>query len=104
MPSVRLPYAFPSPLDTERLRMRFMTAGDVDDVYAYHSREDVCRYLPYLPRSYQEVTEKVAQFGAATTLSGDDDYWQLALEHEGHVIGDLFFKIRSVENSTAEIG
>src|SRR3954469_24891597 len=104
MPSVRLPYAFPSPLRTERLLLRTMTPGDVDDVYAYHSREDVCRYLPFPPRSYQEVTEKVAQFATARTLNGEGDYWQLALEHGGQVIGDLYFKLRSVESSTAEIG
>jgi RimJ/RimL family protein N-acetyltransferase len=101
---VHLPYAFPSPLQTERLRLRLMTPGDVDEVYAYQSREDVCRYLPFPPLSYQEVTDKVAQFAAANTLSAGGDYWRLAIEHDRHVIGDFFFKLDSVEHATAEIG
>jgi RimJ/RimL family protein N-acetyltransferase len=101
---VRLPYAFPSPLHTERLRLRTMTLADIDDVHAFQSREDVCRYLTFGPRSYADVAEKVAQFATATTLRGDGDYWQLALEHQGHVIGDLYFSIKNVQNATAEIG
>ena len=49
-PTVNLPYTFPSPLRTERLTLRTMVAGDVDDIYAYQSREDVCRYLTFGPR------------------------------------------------------
>jgi len=104
MPTVRVPYAFPSPLSTERMLLRTITDADVDDIYAYHSREDVCRYLPFEPRSYQEVTEKVAQFAAARIINGDDDYWQLAMERGGQVIGDVYFKLHSVANATAEIG
>ena len=41
----RLPWEFVSPIRTDRLVLRLMTAEDVPDVYAYQSREDVCRYL-----------------------------------------------------------
>ena len=40
-----LPYLFTEPIRTERLVIRPMTLADVDDVFAYQSREDVCRYL-----------------------------------------------------------
>jgi RimJ/RimL family protein N-acetyltransferase len=102
-----LPYTFAGPLRTERLVLRTMTPGDVDDVYAYHSREDVCRYLPFEPRSRDEVVESVDKFSTAVTLSGDGDFWRLAIERAGdtrRVIGDVFFKIDSTVNSTAEIG
>jgi RimJ/RimL family protein N-acetyltransferase len=105
--SVPLPYELCAPLRTERLRLRPMTAADVDDIHAYHSREDVCRYLMYEPRSREEVAEKVAQYSQAIALTGDGDYWQLALERAeapGRVIGDLYFAIESVANATAEIG
>jgi RimJ/RimL family protein N-acetyltransferase len=98
-----LPYEF-APLRTERLLLRTMTDGDVDAIHAYQSREDVCRYLPYEPRTREEVVEKVAKFSTATTLAADGDYWQLAMDRDGHVIGDVYFTIKSVENSTAEIG
>jgi len=42
VPEVRLPYEFSAPLRTARLVLRTMTDDDVDDIYAYQSRADVC--------------------------------------------------------------
>jgi RimJ/RimL family protein N-acetyltransferase len=105
-PDVRLPYEF-STLRTARLLLRTMTEGDVDDVYAYQSRADVCRYLPFEPRTRDEVAVKVAKCSTALALTGDDDYWQLAIErssHPGRVIGDVYFAIKSTANAAGEIG
>jgi len=99
----RLPFTF-EPVRTERLLLRMMTTDDVDDIHAYQSRDDVCRYLLFEPRDRTVVAEKVAQHAAATALTGDGDYWQIAIERGGRVIGDLFFTIKSVEHSTGEIG
>jgi RimJ/RimL family protein N-acetyltransferase len=102
-----LPYTFAGPLLTERLVLRVMTRDDVDDIYTYQSREDVCRYLPFEPRTREEVVEKVAKFSSALTLASDNDFWQLAIERAdapGQVIGDLYFSLRSTVNQTAEIG
>jgi RimJ/RimL family protein N-acetyltransferase len=104
MPSINLPYTFPSPLRTERLTLRTMRPADVDDVHAYQSREDVCRYLPFEPRDRDVVAEKVAKYAGATTLAKDGDYWQLAVERDGRVIGDLYFTIASAESAGGEIG
>ena len=98
-----LPFTF-EPVRTERLLLRMMVADDVDAIHAYQSRDDVCRYLLFEPRDRAAVAEKVAQHAQATTLAGDGDYWQIAVEHDGHVIGDVFFTIKSVEHSTGEIG
>src|SRR3954452_18142188 len=107
MPDVRLPYEFAAPLHTARLTLRTMTERDVDDVHAYQSREDVCRYLTFEPRTRAEVAERVARYSQALTLRGDGDFWQLAIERAdrpGRVIGDLYFTIKSVANATGEIG
>jgi RimJ/RimL family protein N-acetyltransferase len=107
MPDVRLPYEFPAPLRTSRLVLRTMTAGDVDDIHAYQSREDVCRYLTFEPRTREQVAEKVAKYSAATVLAGDGDFWQLAVELAdcpGHVIGDVYFTIKSAVSAGGEIG
>jgi RimJ/RimL family protein N-acetyltransferase len=101
---VKLPYTFPSPMATERLTLRFMTAADVEAIHAYQSRADVCRHLRFEPRDLDLVREKVAQFGQATTLAAQGDYWQLALDLDGRVIGDLYFTIASAEHQTGEIG
>jgi len=101
---VELPYAFDRPLTTERLTLRTMTPDDVDDVHAYQSREDVCRYLMFAPRTREETEAKVVKYATAITLAAEGDYWQLAIEREGRVIGDLYFTIASAEHQTAEIG
>jgi RimJ/RimL family protein N-acetyltransferase len=103
-PSAKVPYSFPGPLETERLTLRTMRPDDVEDIYAYQSREDVCRYLMFEPRDRATVTEKVAKHAAAVTLAAKGDYWQIAMEREGRVIGDLFFTIGSTEHATGEIG
>jgi RimJ/RimL family protein N-acetyltransferase len=107
MAEVRLPYEFPGPLRTARLVLRTMTSGDVDDVHAYQSREDVCRYLTFEPRTREEVAEKVTGYSTALALSGDGDFWQLAIERAsdaGRVIGDVYFTIKSAADAAGEIG
>jgi RimJ/RimL family protein N-acetyltransferase len=107
MPQPRLPYEFSATLRTARLVLRTMTTDDVDDIHAYQSREDVCRYLPFEPRTREEVAEKIAAYSRALTLSVDGDYWQLAVERAsdpGRVIGDVYFTIRSTGDAAGEIG
>ncbi|HMH58050.1 MAG TPA: GNAT family protein [Galbitalea sp.] len=105
-----LPYVFSEPVTTERLTLRLMTAADTDDVFSYQSREDVCRYLLFEPRTREEVAERVAKNAVATTLEKDGDYLQLALElpasedAPARVIGDSYFTIANRENSRGEIG
>jgi RimJ/RimL family protein N-acetyltransferase len=105
-----LPFVFGAPIKTERLTLRLMTSADIDDVHAYQSREDVCRYLLFEPRTLDEVTERVTTFAASTTLAADGDYLQLALEladpagGPARVIGDSYFTIANLENSRGEIG
>jgi RimJ/RimL family protein N-acetyltransferase len=109
-PEPALPWAFSAPIRTERLLLRLQTIDDTDDVFGYQSREDVCRYLLFEPRTRDEVAERLARNAAASTLEKDDDYLQLALERPAtgdapaRVIGDLYFSISSLENSKAEIG
>jgi RimJ/RimL family protein N-acetyltransferase len=105
-----LPYVFTDPIRTERLTLRLMVPADVDDILSYQSREDVCRYLLFEPRTRDEVEDRVAKHGASTTLEKDGDYLQLALELPAtadapvRVIGDSYFTISNLENSRGEIG
>jgi RimJ/RimL family protein N-acetyltransferase len=103
---VHLPYELSAPVRTDRLVLRAMTDDDVDHIHAYQSRADVCRYLPFEPRTRDEVAEKVAKYSAALALTGEGDFWQLAIERatEPGLIGDLYFAIKSTANATAEIG
>lgn len=105
-----LPYLFAGPIGTKRLLLRLMTEADVDDIHSYQSREDVCRYLLFGPRTREDVAERVAKHAVATMLEKDGDYLQLALELPGtanapsRVIGDSYFTLSNLENSRGEIG
>lgn len=104
---MRLPYSFPSPFRTERLLLRTMTLDDVDDIHAYQSRPDVCRYLTFEPRTHEEVADRVSMYSKALALRGEGDYWQIAIERAsdaGRVIGDLYFSIKSAAGATGVIG
>ncbi|CAN5468709.1 GNAT family protein [soil metagenome] len=97
-------YEFSEPIVTPRLTLRLMTADDLDDVVAYQGREDVCCYLLHGPRSREDLVPRIAEWGAATRMTRDDDYLQLAIQREQRVIGHMYLLLASVENLQGEIG
>lgn len=101
---VLLPYTLADPIRTGRLALRLHVASDVDEVHAYQSDSEVTRYQRYEPRSAQVLTEKLAEWGAATVLENNDDYLQLAIDPENPVIGPLYCVLKRVEDGAAEIG
>jgi len=98
------PFSFTEPIVTERLTLRPMTLDDVDAVHAYQSLPEVAEYQLFEPRSRETVLEKVTAFAGALTLAADGDYLQVAVEESGRLVGDVYFAIKSVENSCGEIG
>jgi RimJ/RimL family protein N-acetyltransferase len=92
------------PIRTERLLLRLMVDGDLDDVHAWMSDEDVTRYQLYDPRSLEQVQTHIDKVKDATHLENDDDFVEFALELDGRVIGCLYYVLKSAENATAELG
>jgi RimJ/RimL family protein N-acetyltransferase len=94
------------PLHTLRLRLRPFCPGDVDDAFAYQSREDVCRYIPYPPRTRERVAERTAHPHARSTIEKPGDALLLAvqLRQAGPVIGDVMLYWASRDHGTGEIG
>nr|WP_277348421.1 GNAT family protein [Planctomonas sp. JC2975] len=93
-------------MQTERLTLRMMTVRDVDAVHSHESRDDVCRYLLYEPRTRDEVAEKIADWSTRTRLAEDEDFLQLAVEEREsrRLLGEIYFAVTSIEHETAEIG
>lgn len=100
------PLDYDGPFATERLLLRLPTLDDTDAVHAYQSRADVCEYLPYPPRSREEVAEKLERNAAITRLENDGDFWLLPMERrdDGRVIGEVMLRIRSAAMSGGEVG
>jgi RimJ/RimL family protein N-acetyltransferase len=96
------------PIETERLLLRPLDAAtDVDAVYAYQSREDVCRYIPYSPRTREEVAARLAdpeRNRTAIENSGDHLGVGIVVRETGALVGDAILIWSSQEHRRAEIG
>ena len=95
------------PLLTPRLALRPLTPADTDAVHAYQSREDVCRYVPYSPRSREEVAARLADPDKnRSTLSAEGQALVLGVELHGTgaLVGDVMLFWRSAEHRGGELG
>jgi RimJ/RimL family protein N-acetyltransferase len=99
---VRMPHPA-YPIGTERLLLRPFTAADVPALHRYQSLPDVCRFLPYEPRTLERVAQVVADARAALDEPGNI---QLAVERrsDGALVGDVILMWRSREHRSGEIG
>lgn len=83
------------PLRTERLIIRMMRPADLDTFLAYRNDPDVAHMqdwpLPY-PR---ELGERLIAGQAALEGPTDGECVQLALEHDGDLVGDVAVFLRS---------
>jgi RimJ/RimL family protein N-acetyltransferase len=94
------------PLETERLLLRPFGAGDLDALFAIHSRPDVARYLYWEPRTRDEVRgvleEKVR--GRVIGSEGDTLTLAMALKATTELIGECSLHLLSDEHRQGEIG
>jgi RimJ/RimL family protein N-acetyltransferase len=95
------------PLMTERLLLRPLQPDDVEALYSYQSRPDVCRYIPYEPRSRQTIGELIADPTRNRQALDDEGQALLlaAVSRSSHaVVGDLMLRWASRRSRSAEIG
>jgi RimJ/RimL family protein N-acetyltransferase len=94
------------PIVTERLTLRPFTRGDVDDVFAYRSRADVCAYLFDEPMSRETCAEAVQARVGQVGLTAEGDKVVLAVEVRGtqRIIGEVSLIWRSDEFRQGELG
>ncbi len=95
------------PIITERLVLRPLDPlTDLDAVHAYQSREDVCRYIPYTPRTRDEVAELLGSCRNRSTLETPGQAITLGLELRatGQLVGDAMLAWPSEVHRRGEIG
>jgi RimJ/RimL family protein N-acetyltransferase len=95
------------PIETDRLLLRPLLPSDAPALHAYQSREDVCRYIPYQPRSLADLEQRLGM--PEFTRSEVDEPGQailLAVERrdDGVVVGDVMLAWTSTEHQGGEIG
>ncbi|MDQ6851359.1 MAG: GNAT family N-acetyltransferase [Actinomycetota bacterium] len=94
------------PIRTERLILRPLVPDDVDAVHAYQSREDVCRYIPYSPRTRAEVAERLGSDRNRSTLDDEGQAMLAAVvvTESDRVVGDVMLAWTSREHRSGEVG
>jgi RimJ/RimL family protein N-acetyltransferase len=94
------------PLETERLLLRPFAEGDLDALYAIHSRADVARYLYWRPRTRDEVRAVLGRKTRSAAIDAEGDTLSLAvvLKATIELIGDCNLTWLSREHRQGEIG
>jgi RimJ/RimL family protein N-acetyltransferase len=96
------------PIVTERLLLRPLDPEtDVDAVLAYQSLADVCRYIPYHPRTREEVATRLADPARNTSSiekQGDSIWLAVVVRETGQLVGDVLLMYPSEEHRCGEIG
>jgi RimJ/RimL family protein N-acetyltransferase len=107
LPSYHRPVFRPErPLETARLTLRPFAPGDFDDLYAYHSRPDVARYLHWEARDRTQVREALARQCDEIALIAEGDWLTFAVvwREAGKVIGEAGLELISLGSRQGEIG
>lgn len=93
------------PIRTDRLLLRPLDpVADVDAVHAYQSLPEVCRYIPYEPRSRDEVAATLAQIRSRLDAEGQMLGLAVELTSTGELIGDVMIFWHSATHRSGEIG
>lgn len=94
------------PVRTERLLLRPLTTDDIDALFAYRSRPDVCRYVPFEPMTRKVIKERLATQWANTELTDEGQALTLGIEvaGTGRLVGDVVLFWHSRKHGGGEIG
>lgn len=103
---MNLPVVPDLPLRTHRLRLRAFEPRDADALYAFHSDPDAVRYVPYEPRTRDQVADVLQRKVGNTALRQEGDLLELAvmMADDEVLIGDVLLALRSKEHQTLEVG
>ena len=94
------------PVTTERLRLRLFEPRDLEDQLRLQSDPWLVRYVPYEPRTREQVAAGLAERLASPAMDGDGQVLRLPVERldDGAFVGELTLFLHSVEHQQGEIG
>ncbi|GAC1445749.1 MAG: GNAT family protein [Mycobacteriales bacterium] len=102
---MRLPYTPTVPTRTERLALREFRPDDLGALLPFHSDPDNVLYVPFGPRTPEDMASALAKKIAGTSLAADGDHLDLAaVLHDGTLVGDLVVFLHSTQHATVEVG
>ena len=105
MPDAALP-PVTLPIRTERLILRAITLDDVPAMHEYQGDEEVCRYIPPVPRTPEQIAERITTgiITAEITEEGKGMTLGVVRRDTGEFIGDVLLFWRSAEHRGGELG
>jgi RimJ/RimL family protein N-acetyltransferase len=92
------------PIQTKRLLLRPLQAEDTDAMYAYRSRDDVCRYLLHPAQTRDQVASRAANSRSELTDEGQVLALAALDQDTGALIGDVVLMWHSREHRAGELG
>jgi RimJ/RimL family protein N-acetyltransferase len=97
------------PIRTARLTLRPLTPDDAEDLVAYRSRPDVCRWVPFEPMDRADVLDLIRGVWAIHQLTDEGQSLTLGIElpdggRRPTVIGDVVLFWHSREHASGEVG
>lgn len=94
------------PIRTHRLDLRPHRAEDLEDLFAFHSRPDVVRYVPWPVRDREQTAAALAAKLDQTVITGPGQWLVLAAELRecATVIGEVLLNWASETDRQGELG
>jgi RimJ/RimL family protein N-acetyltransferase len=94
------------PLETTRLTLRPFSPGDLEELYAIHSRPEVARYLYWEARDREQVREVLAAKLRQSALEDEGQGLALAVvwRDAGTLVGEVSLQWLSRHHRQGEIG
>jgi RimJ/RimL family protein N-acetyltransferase len=92
------------PLKTARLVLRPFEPGDLDDLHAYRSDPEVCRYLYSEPGTIEETQQRLDKSLTMDELTEEGQWLVMAVTLDDRVIGDVVLKWVSEKDRQGELG
>ena len=93
-------------IETERLILRPIEAGDWRAIHHYASRPEVVRYLPHEPFTEEDAAAFALRWSEQARLQGDawPEMLVVVRKDDGRLIGHLPFEVFNAKYRTREIG
>ena len=102
---MELPYTPALPIRTDRLVLREFRDDDFDALLVFHSDPANVLYVPFPPRTPDDMRVALDKKIAGTSLTGPGEHLDLAVTlHDGTVVGDLIVMLHAVEHDSVEVG
>lgn len=94
------------PLKTDRLILRPFEERDLDDLHAYRSNPEVCRYLYSEPATVEDSEQRLEKSLTMGELTEEGQWLVLAVEwpERERVVGDVVLKWISEKDRQGELG